>query len=178
MRGVVHRDLKPSNVLLDTDGVPKVADFGIAKRLGSDSSMTVSGSVMGTPVYMAPEQAQGSSKNAGPAADVYSLGAVLYELLTGRPPFLPHESDVTLAVRVVTEQPVSPAYHRPGVPRDLEAICMKCLQKAPADRYASALALAEDLRRFLAGEPILARPETGLRRLTSWLRRRGGRAEG
>ena len=154
--GVVHRDMKPANVLLDPDGVPKVTDFGIAKRLKSDTSLTLSGAVIGTPTYMAPEQAKGTSRDVGAAADVYALGAILYEMLSGRPPFLPEDSETAVTVRVITEDPVSPAFYRPGIPRDLETICMKCLEKEPRDRYASAAAFAEDLRRFLDDESILA----------------------
>src|ERR1043165_4112372 len=146
--GVVHRDMKPANILLDPDDVPKVADFGIAKRLTANSALTQSGAVIGTPTYMAPEQARGTSRDVGAAADVYSLGAILYEMLAGRPPFLPEDSETALTVRVITEDPVSPAFYRPGVPRDLETICMKCLEKNPRDRYASPAAFAEDLGRF------------------------------
>jgi eukaryotic-like serine/threonine-protein kinase len=169
--GVVHRDMKPGNVLLDQDGVPKVADFGIAKRLHEDAKLTRSGAVIGTPTYMAPEQAKGTSRHVGPAADVYSLGAILYEMLAGRPPFLPEDSETAITVRVLTEDPVSPAWHRPEVPRDLETICMKCLQKEPRHRYASAAALAEDLRRFLDDESILAKPPTTVVRGVKWVRR-------
>lgn len=169
--GVVHRDMKPGNVLLDPDGVPKVTDFGIAKRLTDDSKLTVSGAVMGTPTYMAPEQARGASREVGVTADVYSLGAVLYEMLAGRPPFVPEDNETAIMVRVVTEDPVSPAWHRPQIPRDLETICMKCLRKEPSNRYASAAALAEDLRRFLDDEPILARPPTTAVRAVKWTRR-------
>ena len=137
---------------------PKVADFGIAKRLNDDSKLTRSGAVIGTPTYMAPEQAKGHSRHVGPAADVYSLGAILYEMLAGRPPFLPEDSETAVTVRVLTEDPVSPAWHRPEIPRDLETICMKCLEKEPRDRYESAAAFAEDLRRYLDDESILARP--------------------
>lgn len=168
---VVHRDMKPANVLLDQDGVPKIADFGIAKRLEDSSNLTVSGAVIGTPTYMAPEQAKGTSRHVGPAADVYSLGAILYEMLAGRPPFLPEESEVAITVRVLTEEPVSPAWHRPAIPRDLETICMKCLEKQPRDRYASAAALAEDLRRFLDDESILAKPPSTIGRSIKWVRR-------
>jgi YD repeat-containing protein len=169
--GVVHRDMKPGNVLLDSDGVPKVADFGIAKRLKEDTHLTVSGAVIGTPTYMAPEQAKGTSRHVGPAADVYSLGAILYEMLAGRPPFLPEDSETAITVRVLTEDPVSPAWHRPEIPRDLEVICMKCLEKEPRDRYASAAAFAEDLRRFLDDETIVARPPTTVVRTIKWTRR-------
>ena len=169
--GVVHRDMKPGNVLMDADGVPKVADFGIAKRLSEDSALTLSGAIIGTPAYMAPEQARGTSRHVGPAADVYALGAMLYEMLTGRPPFLPEDSEEAITIRVMTEHPVSPAYHRPQVPRDLETICMKCIEKEPRDRYNSAAALAEDLRRFLDDEPILARPPTRMVTTMRWVRR-------
>jgi serine/threonine-protein kinase len=145
--GVVHRDMKPQNILIDPDGVPKVADFGIAKRMDDDSALTRSGAVIGTPTYMAPEQAKGSSRDVGPAADVYSLGAILYEMLTGRPPFLPEESDTPLAIRVITEDTPSPAWHRPEIPREIEIICMKCLQKDPRDRYSSAAAYSTCGRR-------------------------------
>ena len=154
---VVHRDMKPANVLLDPQGVPKVTDFGIAKRLTAESGLTLSGAIIGTPVYMAPEQARGTSRDVAAAADIYSLGAILYEMLAGRPPFLPEESDTSIVVRVATETPVSPAWHRPGVARDLETICLKCLAKEPGDRYASAAAVADDLQRFLDDRPILTR---------------------
>ena len=169
--GVVHRDMKPANVLLDPDGVPKVTDFGIAKRLKDDANLTRSGVVIGTPTYMAPEQAKGNSRHVGPAADVYSLGAILYEMLAGRPPFLPEDSETAITVRVLTEDPVSPAYHRPEIPRDLETICMKCLGKEPRDRYASAAALAEDLRRYLDDESILAKPPNTVSSSIKWVRR-------
>lgn len=154
---VVHRDMKPANILLDPQGVPKVTDFGIAKRLAAESALTLSGAIIGTPVYMAPEQARGTSRDVGAAADIYSLGAILYEMLAGRPPFLPDESDTSIVVRVATENPVSPAWHRPGVPRDLETICLKCLAKEPGQRYPSANAVADDLQRFVDHEPILTR---------------------
>jgi len=154
---VVHRDMKPANILLDPQGVPKVTDFGIAKRLTAESALTLSGAVIGTPVYMAPEQARGTSRDVGAAADIYSLGAILYEMLAGRPPFLPDESDTSIMVRVATENPVSPAWHRPGVSHDLETICLKCLAKEPGDRYVSAAAVADDLQLFLDDRPILTR---------------------
>jgi predicted Ser/Thr protein kinase len=169
--GVVHRDMKPHNILIDPDGVPKVADFGIAKRMDDDSALTRSGAVIGTPTYMAPEQAKGTSRDVGPAADVYSLGAILYEMLTGRPPFLPEESETPMTIRVLTEDTPSPAWHRPEIPREIEIICMKCLQKDPRDRYSSAAAFAEDLRRFLDDEGILARPPSRLGKAVKWTRR-------
>ena len=169
--GVVHRDMKPANILLDPDGIPKVADFGIAKRLKQDSQLTMSGAVIGTPTYMAPEQAKGTSRHVGPEADVYSLGAILYEMLAGRPPFLPEDSETALTVRVLTEDPVSPAWHQPATPRDLEVICMKCLEKNPKDRYESAAAFAEDLRRYLDDETIVARPPTTIVKTIKWIKR-------
>ena len=155
--GIVHRDLKPSNILLTSDGVPKVADFGLAKVIGEDSGRTQSGQVIGTPSYMAPEQAEGRSKDVGPGSDVYALGAILYETLTGRPPFLGVTQIETLRL-VCSTEPVLPRQLRPDIPRDLETICLKCLVKEPRKRYASAQDLAEDLRRFLDGLPITARP--------------------
>jgi predicted Ser/Thr protein kinase len=158
-RGVVHRDLKPANVLLADDGTPKIADFGLAKLLGADSGQTRTGAVVGTPSYMAPEQAEG--KEVGTAADVYALGAILYECLTGRPPFQSDSAIQTLQ-QVCGQDPVPPARLNPNVPADLETVCLKCLEKEPANRYASASELADDLRRVLAGESTLARPPSQL----------------
>jgi serine/threonine protein kinase len=168
--GVVHRDLKPANILLTASGEPKIADFGLAKQIEDQSSQTVSGSILGTPSYMAPEQADGRIRDIGPRADTYSLGAILYEALTGRPPFRGASVLDTLE-QVRTQEPVTPSSLQPKTPRDLETICLKCLQKEPARRYESAQALADDLRRFLNHEPIQARSVTALERLTRWRRR-------
>jgi formylglycine-generating enzyme required for sulfatase activity len=169
-QGLVHRDLKPGNVLLTADGTPKVTDFGLVKRLDVPGQ-TQSGVVVGTPSYMAPEQAGGAGQQVGPAADVYALGAVLYELLTGRPPFKAATPMDTM-LQVLSEEPVAVRRLQPKVPRDLETICHKCLEKDPKKRYASSAALAEDLRRFLAGEPVQARSAGPLERALKWARRR------
>ncbi len=169
-RDIVHRDLKPPNILLTSDGVPKITDFGLAKNLGEESSQTQSGSIMGTPSYMAPEQAQGRTHDVGPLADVYALGAILYETMVGRPPFK-GESILDTLEQVSTQQPVPPSKLRLKVPRDLETICLKCLHKERDKRYARAGDLAEDLRRFTAGEPILARPTPAWERGVKWVRR-------
>ncbi len=169
--GIVHRDLKPTNVLYTSDGVPKITDFGLAKRIDSDGGQTQSGQIIGSPSYMAPEQARGHSRNVEPTADVYALGAILYEMLTGRPPFKAETAMETVR-QVLDDDPVTPSRLVPRVPRDVETICLKCLNKEPGKRYASAEHLADDLSRYLQGEPIEARPVSFITRTTKWAHRR------
>ncbi len=169
-RGVLHRDLKPQNILVDAEGRPHVTDFGLAKNLQADSGVTQTGAVMGSPSYMAPEQARGRNDLVGPASDVYSLGAVLYQLLTGRAPFSAETPLETLR-KVVAEEPVRPSKLNPKVSADLETVCLKCLEKDPARRYPTARVLAEDLDRFLSGEPVQARPASAVRKARIWMLR-------
>ncbi|MFI5454072.1 MAG: protein kinase [Isosphaerales bacterium] len=173
--GIIHRDLKPSNVLYTVDGIPKVTDFGLAKRMESDSRQTESGAIMGSPSYMAPEQARGHTKDVGPAADVYALGAILYEMLTGRPPFK-GETPIDTVRQVIDDEVVPPSRLVPKVARDLETICLKCLNKEPSKRYPGALSLVEDLERYRNGETIRARRTPPLERGIKWVRRRPARA--
>src|SRR6516165_5849969 len=169
--GFIHRDLKPANVLLTADGVPMITDFGLVRSIVAGPEVTRSGDFLGTPCYMAPEQARGHTSAVGPAADIYALGVVLYEMLTGRPPFEGETAADTLQ-KVVGEDPVPPSRLNPKVPPDLDTICLKCLQKSPARRYASAQDLADELHRFLDGKPVLARPVGVLERAGKWARRR------
>ena len=195
-RGIVHRDLKPANILLarsnsqssatrsretdssslppdhwSRDAVPKIADFGLAKRTDDDSSQTATGAILGTPSYMAPEQAGGKTREIGPAVDIYALGAILYELLVGRPPFKAGNPIDTVR-QVIEQEPVPPRQLEPRVPYDLETICLKCLEKDPARRFATAAELADDLRRFVDGDPIHARPTPAWERAWKWGKRR------
>jgi len=204
-RGILHRDLKPANVLIaplasatsvdGTSGIfhrqemaevldfaPKISDFGLAKVLAveHDSSAvgtpTLSGAILGTPNYMAPEQADGRVHELGPAVDIHALGAILYQVLTGRPPFR-GATTLDLLLEVRHAEPTPPSRLAPRIPRDLETICLTCLAKEPRRRYASALRLAEDLDRFLAGEPILARPTRALPRAWRWLQAQSHRCQ-
>jgi WD40 repeat protein len=168
--GVIHRDLKPANILLDRAGNPRVTDFGLAKKLQGDSGLTGSGQIMGTPSYMPPEQAGGNRGEVGPAADVYALGATLYALVTGRPPFQAATAMDTV-IQVISDEPVPPRRLNASIPLDLETICLKCLNKEPGRRFPSAAALEDDLRRYLAGEPIAARPVGRTERAWRWCRR-------
>ncbi len=170
-RGILHRDLKPGNILLDAAGEPHVADFGLAKLLERDSALTQSATVLGTPSYMAPEQAAGQTKQLSTAADVHSLGAVLYELLTGRAPFRGPTPAETMR-QVMEVDPERPRHLNSAVDRDLETICLKCLEKDPQRRYGSAERLAEDLGRWLRGEPVLARPSSRWEVARKWARRK------
>jgi serine/threonine protein kinase len=169
-KGVIHRDLKPANILLDGEGRPHLTDFGLAKFEGEEKPVTEAGQVLGTPAYMSPEQARGESHRVDARSDVYSFGVILYELLTQERPFQGNRR--LLLLQVLEDEPRPPRTLSDKIPRDLETICLKAMSKNPASRYATAQALAQDLRRYLAGEPIEARPLTSLERVLSWTKRR------
>jgi serine/threonine-protein kinase len=169
--GIVHRDLKPSNILLTLDGTPKICDLGLARRLDGEAGLTWTGTAVGTPSYMAPEQVEATPEALGPAVDIHALGAILYELLTGRPPFRAATASETVR-QVISQEPVPPSRINGEVSRDLEIICLKCLHKEPSLRYADAAALAADLHHFLGGKAIEARLEGRLTRLVRLVRRR------
>jgi eukaryotic-like serine/threonine-protein kinase len=169
-QGILHRDLKPGNILVDKMGEPHVADFGLARRLNTDSGLTLEGDVMGTPSFMAPEQAAGKTKQLSAAADIYSLGAILYYLLTGRPPFVA-ESAMDIMVQVLEGEAIRPRTLSPSISADLEGICLRCLEKSPVQRYVSAAALAEDLERYLRGENVDAESRGIKSLLKQWIRR-------
>jgi WD40 repeat protein len=170
-RGVIHRDLKPANIMVDRDGNPRVTDFGLAKKVQGDGDLTGFGQIMGSPSYMPPEQARGNRGDVGPSADVYALGATLYALVTGRPPFQAASAMDTLT-QVINDEPVPPRQLNASIPSDLETICLKCLEKESERRYPSAAALADDIGCWLRGEPIFARPVGGMERVLKWTRRR------
>ena len=169
-RNIVHRDLKPANILINDSGQPKVTDFGLAKNVEGSGGLTATGEIMGTPSYMPPEQARGDMQAVGPLADVYALGAILYFLVVGRPPFEGANLMDTLK-QVLEQEPIAPRRHNERVDRDLETICLKCLRKEPESRYTSAAELAEELRRYLSGEPITARPVGRVERTAKWVKR-------
>src|SRR5262249_54587802 len=170
-RGILHRDLKPSNVLIDPNDQPRVTDFGLARRIEGDSELTMTGQVLGSPNYMPPEQAAGKRGKLSRRSDVYSLGAMLYHLLTGRPPFVGEALTDTLE-QVLNSEPVGPRLLNPAVPRDLQTICLKCLEKESGKRYATAQDLSFELGRFLNDEPIQARPISRAERVWRWCRRK------